>query len=133
MNQMNHLETLKAQATMSEYSEKETASRAHEHLKGKSNMPIARRTYRTIRTFWYRFGALRKQTYFGYGRTYKVYWYGLPTGMGTGVPLERKRTYVQASNGNFVTRTLIRGSDISLVGQDSYKSTINRQWCNGRL
>ena len=37
MNQMNHLETLKAQAMMSEYSEKETASRAHEHLKGKSH------------------------------------------------------------------------------------------------
>ena len=45
------------------------SSHAHKHLKGKSNTSIVPQTYQTIRTFWYWFGALRKQAYFANWRT----------------------------------------------------------------
>ena len=78
---------------MNEHSEKETASCAHEHSKSKSNTSIASWTYRIICTFWYWFGSLQKRTYFGYGRTYKVYWNGSTTSRGMGIWQVRVRAY----------------------------------------
>ena len=67
------------------------SSRAYEHSKGKSNTSIVPRTYQTIRTFWYWFGALRKRAYFANGRT-----------SGTGIRRVRKRAFDSYGYGRMV-------------------------------
>ena len=92
------------------------------------------RTYQTICTFWYWFGALWKRVYYGYGRTYNVYWYRLPTstGMGvrqvwvyTGIPLEQKLAYVWVFNRNFIVTCTVY-DQLSSTGPFSKKrDTVN--------
>ena len=73
-----------AQAAMN--TEKETASRTHQHSKDKSNTLLVLRAYQTIHTFWYSFCTLRKLVYFGYGHTDDVNWYKHSTSTGMSVP-----------------------------------------------
>ena len=114
---------LKAQVTMNEHSEKETASWAHEHLKGKHNTSITPWACRMIRTFWYWFGAVQKRAYFGFGRTYDVYWYGYrhTIGMGTGVRWVRVRVYRWNGKG-------VRTSIQRKLYCDTYRICISYIW-----
>ena len=84
---------------------KRTQQAAHTNTrKAKSNMLITPRTYRTIHTFWYWFGALRKQAYFGYRHTDDVNWYGRRATMQTGVRQVRVQAYRWNGNGRMYRR-----------------------------
>ena len=69
---------------MNEQSEKETASQAHEHSKGKVTRQFTANILNASQLL-VRIQSFTKRAYFGHGHTYDAYWYGLPTGTGTGV------------------------------------------------
>ena len=87
------------------------SSRVYEHLKGKSNTSIVPRTYQTIRTFWYWFGALQKRAYFANGRT-----------SGTSIQRLRKRAFDSYGYGRMVgTETGVRTSIQGKLYCDTYR------------